>query len=250
MYLEAELSASHLKPIREDFKHTTPVGELAFTNLYVDLPPAIEGKDQSWILLCSHYDTKRLPGAFVGANDGGSGTAVLLELARALAAGPRGDFGYRILFLDGEEAVNHEWVDPDNRYGSRYHAAQLKASGRASRFKACVLLDMIGDKDLRFDQEAMSDAKLYAAFSNAARDLGLGEHITAKRGPEIIDDHRMFMEAGIRSMDLIDFSYGPDNSWWHTLDDKLENCSKASLDIIGRVVLKGLPELEQHLSGY
>ena len=235
--------------MREAFRHTTPVGELDFVNLYVDLAPASDGPDKSWILLCTHYDTKRLPGEFVGANDGGSGTAVLLELARALGRGPRGDIGYRLLFLDGEEAVNREWVDPDNRYGSRYHAAKLKESGHAARFKACVLLDMIGDKELKFDQEGYSDARLYATFSSAARELGLAEHISAKRGSEIIDDHLIFMNAGIRSVDLIDFSFGPNNAWWHTLDDKLEHCSKESLDIVGRVVLRALPAVEKQIAG-
>jgi Zn-dependent M28 family amino/carboxypeptidase len=250
VYLESELSAAGLKPVRETFRQTTPCGELEFSNLFVDLPPAVPGKDASWILLCTHYDTKRLPGEFLGANDGGSGSAVLLELARALSKAPPQEYGYRLLFLDGEEAVNHEWVDPDNRYGSRYHAAKLKESGRAAHFKACVLLDMIGDKDLVIDQEGYSDARLYTAFSNAARELKLGERITAKHGLEIIDDHRMFMDVGIRSVDLIDFSYGPKNAWWHTLDDKLENCSKASLDIVGRVTLRALPALEKQLSGY
>src|SRR5690349_15393052 len=134
-YLSAELSACGLKPVPEAWRQTTPVGELEFANLYVDLAPARESASAPWILFCTHYDTKRLPPLpaepgkaaveFVGANDGGSGTAVLLEVARALARQPRGDCGIRILFLDGEEAVNREWIDPDNRYGSRHHAAQL-----------------------------------------------------------------------------------------------------------------------------
>ncbi len=248
VYLETELKAVGLKPVREAFKEATPVGELAFVNLYVDFAPAKEQKDSAWILFCTHYDTKRLPGNFVGANDAGSGTAVLLEMARALAAGPKREFGFRLLFLDGEEAVNLEWRDPDNRYGSRYHAAFLKATGRAANFKACVLLDMVGDKDLHIDLEGNSDQGIYAAFADAARDLKLGEHVSPRRGAEIIDDHLIFMAAGIRSIDLIDFNFGPNNAWWHTKHDVLENCSKESLGIIGRVVLKALPGLESHLA--
>ncbi|HTF91227.1 MAG TPA: M28 family peptidase, partial [Planctomycetota bacterium] len=98
-YLKKELFAAGLKPVEEAFKQATPCGELAFANVYVDLPPPGLDATTPWILFCTHYDTKRLPGEFVGANDGGSGTAVLLELARDLARAPRGDFGYRLLFL-------------------------------------------------------------------------------------------------------------------------------------------------------
>ena len=234
VYLEQELRAAGLKPIREAFRQATPIGELDFANVYVDLPPATSVSNAPWILLCTHYDTKRLPGGFVGANDGASGTAVLLELARSLSKVSQRGAGYRLLFIDGEESVNVEWVDPDNRYGSKYHAAKLKESGRASSFKACVLLDLIGDKDLVIELEGVSDEKIYAHFVAAARELKLGKHFSPRRGQEIIDDHRMFMAIGIRSVDLIDFNYGPNNSLWHTLDYKVENCSKQSLDTVGR----------------
>ncbi|MEO6709331.1 MAG: M28 family peptidase, partial [Planctomycetota bacterium] len=83
----------------------------------------------------------------------------------------------------------------------------------------------------------------------AARDLQLSKQISSTRGEEVIDDHRIFMDIGIRSVDLIDFDYGPKHAWWHTEGDKLENCSKSSLDTVGRVVLHALPALEKHLSG-
>lgn len=249
-YLERELKAVGLEPQRESFREETPVGPLDFTNVYVDLPPA-PGKAASsapWILLCTHYDTKRLP-QFVGANDAGSGTAVLLELARALAPGKTRPVGYRLVFLDGEEAVNPEWRDPDNRYGSRHHAAKLREAKRASSFKACILLDMVGDKDLLLQQEGYSDAGLFALFAGAARELGLSKHMATRRSGEILDDHLSFMAVGIRAVNLIDFDYGPNNAYWHTPEDKLEHCSEASLGVVGRVVLRGLPSLERQLTG-
>lgn len=252
-YLENELTAAGLAPVREKFRENTPAGPIDFANVYVDLAPSAgSGASGSaagtpWVILCTHYDTKRLPGNFVGANDAGSGTAVLLELARALATRKDRPIGYRILFLDGEEAVNHEWRDPDNRYGSRHHAAKLVETRRVQDFKACVLLDMVGDKDLFVLQEGYSDGALYAYFLNAARELGLSKHFASRRGPEILDDHLSFMKVGIRSVDLIDFDYGPGNSYWHTTEDKLEHCSMESLDVIGRVVLRALPALEKSL---
>jgi glutaminyl-peptide cyclotransferase len=247
LYLEQELRAAGLAPVRESFREDTPAGPLDFANVYVDLEPS-GGADAPWLLLCTHYDTKRLPGNFVGANDGGSGTAVLLELARALAPSKGGEFGLRLLFLDGEESVAPEWRDPDNRYGSRHHAAKLLETRRASAFKACILLDMVGDKELVIQQEGYSDAGLYAHFAQAAKDLKLGQHFLARRGGEILDDHLSFMKVGIRSVDLIDFEYGPGHAYWHTLEDKLEHCSQASLDVVGRVVLRALPPLQRQLA--
>lgn len=248
LYFEEALRGAGLKPERESFKELTPAGEIDFCNVFADLPPTSAAKEADWILLCTHYDTKRLAGNFVGANDGGSGTAVLLELARCMAKAPSDRFGYRFLFLDGEEAVNHDWVDPDNRYGSRHHAKRLQLSGKASSFRACVLLDMVGDKDLRIRHESYSDERIYRVFAEAAKELGLAKHFATERSGPILDDHLSFMAIDIRSVDLIDFEYGPNNAYWHSLDDTLENCSKQSLGITGRVVLHALPKLEASLA--
>jgi hypothetical protein len=247
LYLEEQLSAAGLKPLRESFTEDTPIGPIAFANLYAEVPAKSAGSDKPWILLCAHYDTKRMSFPFVGANDAGSGTVVLLELARAVAKRPSEDFSYRFLFLDGEESINTVWVDPDNRYGSRYHAKRLRETGRADKFKACILLDMVGDKDLHVLQEGYSDARLYEVIAKSAAQLQLSAHFANSRGQPVLDDHLPFMAVNIRSVDLIDFEYGPNNSWWHTKDDVLANCSQQSLEIIGRVVLNALPALEAHL---
>jgi len=242
-YLEAELRAVGLEPVRESFEETTPVGPIAFANVFVDLPGA--APDAPLVILTTHFDTKRLGPEFQGANDGGSGTAVLLELARVLAAEsePR-PLAYRLLFLDGEEAVRSKWQDPDNRYGSRHHVIQLVESGEVQRVSACILIDMVGDAKLKLFQESYSDRELLELFFRAAEENGLGAHV---RGPrqEILDDHLSFMMANIPSINLIDFQYGPRNAYWHTADDNLEHVSAESLGVTGKILLYGLDALER-----
>ena len=245
-YLSDELRSYGLEPVREDFVADTPIGEVPMANVYADVPAA--SPDAPRVVLCTHFDTKILPFEFVGANDGGSGTAVLLELARVLAAGPPRDVAYRVLFLDGEESIRHEWVDPDNTYGSRYHTEQLLKSGESNRVAACVLLDMVGDRDLKLNTEMYSDRDLRRIFFDAARDNGLGEYVGGRR--ELVrDDHLPFQWIGVPSVNLIDFEYGPEGGdlreWWHTAEDTLDKCSRESLGVVGRIVLHGLPALEE-----
>lgn len=243
-YLETELKSYGLTPKREMFKDTTPAGEIEFTNIYADFDATDPGADR--IFVGSHYDTKRMPFAFVGANDGGSSTAVLLELARVVAQGGKRAFSYRFVFFDGEEALRPDWIDPDNTYGSRYHAAQLKRSGESTKVKAFVLLDMIGDKDLKLTRDTYSDKRIHDAFERAARANGLGAPFDGKT-MDLRDDHNSFMAIGVPSIDLIDFEYGPRNGYWHTAEDTLDKCSKESLAVIGKITLFGLAELESQL---
>lgn len=244
-YIESELTAAGLAPKRETWREATPVGEIEFANVYADRA----GSDplQGMIVVGTHFDTKRMPFPFVGANDGGSGTAVLIEIARALAH-EKGGFSYRFLFLDGEEATQPDWHDPDNTYGSRHHAQMLKRSGESDKVRAFVLLDMVGDKDLHLLHETYSDGHFLQCFLDAARKNGLGQYADGK-SLEIRDDHQSFMAINVRSVDLIDFDYGPNNAWWHTKDDVLANCSKESLRAVGRITLLGLGQLEALLDG-
>lgn len=237
------LTAAGLSPVIESFQSSTPIGPIDFANVYADLV-GTGGDDQPIFVLASHFDTKRLQPDFVGANDGGSSTAVLLELARVMAAAPRRTVTYRFLFLDGEEAVNHSWRDPDNRYGSRHHVERIKKTGLNQRVKLCVLLDMVGDKDLKFTLDEYSTTEVVRLFEKAGKAGGLGKYMWAKRMP-ILDDHISFSEGlSIPVIDLIDFEYGPRNSYWHTSEDTLDKCSKESLEAAGRLVLLTLPELE------
>jgi hypothetical protein len=249
-YIEHELAAAGLQPSRDPFEVQPAANAgggkaahlLAMANVYADLR-AKDPKAET-VILCTHFDTKIAPFALVGANDGGSGTAVLLELARSLAKeGPR-ELTYRFLFLDAEEALRWEWVGDDNTYGSRHHAAELKKSGLADKVRACVLLDMVGDKDLHFVDESYSNRRLWDLFSKAASQAGLSNHLDGRR-QEVRDDHLSFMAVGIPSIDLIDFDYGPDNAWWHAKEDTLDKCSAQSLGVTGRLVLAAIPGIEQ-----
>lgn len=248
-YIEAELRAAGLSPVVEPFRAKTPIGELDFANVWADVPASAgAAEDAPFIVIATHFDTKRLPFRFVGANDGGSGTAVLLELARLLgSAGRERPIAYRLLFLDGEEAVRPHWDDPDNTYGSRHHVAELQRKGQLGRVRACVLLDMVGDADLRLTSDLSSTPELLELFFAAARDAGLGRHVDGVR-KEVLDDHLHFLAADIPSVDLIDLEFGRSNERWHTAEDTLENCSPSSLGVAGRIVLAGLPRLERWLA--
>jgi hypothetical protein len=243
-YLEGQLTAAGLTPRRETFKEQTPVGEIEFTNVWAEWPGT--AADEGWIVLGSHYDTKRMPFPFVGANDGASSTAALLEIARVVVAGGKSRFTYRFVFFDGEEATLPEWAGSDNTYGSRHHAQQLKLTGDNKKARAFVLLDMVGDKDLKLTHDVYSDRRFMDCFLAAARANGLGAHVDG-RSLEIRDDHLSFMAIGVPSVDLIDFDYGPNNTFWHRQDDVAANCSKESLAAIGKITLLGLEALEELL---
>jgi glutaminyl-peptide cyclotransferase len=243
--IERELASYGLKPVRQPFSGTAaPAQGVEFCNVYADFA-AKGGADAPKIILLSHYDTKRMSEIFVGANDGASSTAVLLEIARQLAAGGPRDVAYRFLFVDGEESIRPDWKDPDNRYGSRHHAARLVETGEKAKIKAVVVIDMVGDVDLRVQRDEYSTPWVYEAFAAPARKNGLERHVDGPR-ERLSDDHLSFLEIGLPAVTLIDLRYGPDNAWWHTKDDTLEHCSVESLAAIGKILLLGLPNLEKH----
>ncbi len=248
-FLVEQLKAAGLEPRREAFSQETPLlGKTEFANVVADLP-ATPGAPV--VILMTHFDTKSFaaPGApksegFQGANDGGSGTAVLLELARVLKASKKPhSVQYRFLFVDGEEATRWHWAGKDNTYGSRHHVEELRKAKQLKQVGAVVLLDMVGDKDLKLNREGNSTRELVEIFFNAAKAAGLGKHVGGSTRM-IDDDHKSFLAHGIPSVDLIDFNYGPSNGYWHDPRDTLENCSKESLDAIGQIVLAGLPGVE------
>jgi glutaminyl-peptide cyclotransferase len=238
-YIVAELRKAGIEPRQQMFVPRTPLGEISMMNVIATIP----GRRRERIILASHYDTKRSPDfRFVGASDGASSTAALLELARALK-GRRNEFTLELLFLDGEEAVNWEWQDPDHTYGSRYYVEAARKSGSLAGVKAMVLLDMIGDRDLTIRRDPTSTPWLVDIIWSAAGRLGhrgafLDEHFAVE------DDHVHFLRAGIPSVDIIDLDYPQ----WHTAQDDLDHVSERSLKIVGDVVLAALPQIEQRLA--
>ncbi|MGH2970106.1 MAG: M28 family metallopeptidase, partial [Solirubrobacteraceae bacterium] len=183
------------------------------------------------VVVAAHYDTKDIPG-FVGANDGASGTAAVLELARALrkAERPRGAPEIRFVFFDGEEATDDARFLETGVRGSRAHAAR-----HADEIRALVLLDFVAEKGaMRIPREAGSDGALWERLREAARRAGSGEAFPPGVVGEITDDHTPFTRRGIPAIDLIDFTF----SCWHKRCDDLSAVSERSLDLTGEAVLE------------
>lgn len=236
-YLSDQLTAIGVTPVRQSWTAATPAGPIPMVNLRAVLP----GEVPERIVLAGHYDTKRFTGVpFVGANDGGSSAALLLGLARALQ-GQRHHYTIELLFLDGEESTG-EWEGTDHTYGSRYYVGQARADGTLASLAAVVLVDMIGDRDLRISREINSTRWLTDIVWRAADAAGYGETFVADT-TAIEDDHLEFLEAGIPAVDLIDLDY-PE---WHTPQDTLAALSARSLQTVGTTVLAALPLIEQHL---
>ncbi len=242
-YLEEQLRAFGYQVEEDGFEAQTPYGIKKMVNLIGRRGNA----DKGAIALASHYDTKYMEGKrFVGANDGGSSTGLLLELARVLADKKDG-LDYWFVFLDGEEAFV-EWSMFDSTYGSRHLARRWKQEGVASRIRALILLDMIGDRDLDLAKERNSTRWLSDMIWEAAGRAGL-QGIFSRYETVIEDDHIPFIDVGIPAVDLIDLDYGPGNSYWHTEADTLDKISAESMEKVGRLVLEVLPMLQRKFSG-
>ena len=188
------------------------------------------------LVLAAHYDTKDLPD-FVGANDGASGTAVLLELARVLRQAPRarGSREVRFVFFDGEESPD----DDADFYATGLRGSKDYARRHADGIAALVLLDYVGEKNLRIPREAGSDAGLWRRLRAAARRVGAGRTFPDATAPEVLDDHTPFVRAGVPAIDLIDFDF----PCFHKACDDLAGVSAASLDAVGETVFALAREL-------
>ncbi len=229
--------------IEEDrFAATTPAGQLAMENVIAKLP----GAKPDIVIVAGHYDTARIPNVnFVGANDGGSSAALLMELARAVS-GRQYPFTLWLVLFDGEEAAE-QWSDSDSLYGSRHLVARLSESGELARVKAMILVDMIGDAKLHIDRDDNSTPWLNELVFATARQLGYSKNFL-DAPLAVTDDHIPFLNAGVAAVDLLG-NVGPASpssafgAYWHTAQDTVAHCSAASLGIVGRVVLASLDAL-------
>jgi Zn-dependent M28 family amino/carboxypeptidase len=241
-WIKGRLVSFGYKVEDDAFDAATPRGPIRMHNLIARKGQG--GKDV--IALASHYDTKLMDGMrFVGANDAGSSTGLLLELARVLA-GRKCDVDMWFVFLDGEEAFE-EWSSVDGTYGSRHLAQRWKQEDAVGRVRALILLDMIGDKNLDLYKEMNSARWLSNLFWDTAIEIGL-RSILSNYAAAMEDDHIPFLNAGIDSVDIIDFNYGPENSFWHTDADTLDKLSPESLEKVGRLVLAVLAKLQAKFS--
>ena len=250
-YIEHELASSGIKVDEDKFTASTPVGRLNMANLIVRLP----GASPNVVIVCGHYDTKRFEKfRFVGANDGASSGALLTELARVLT-GKRLPYTLWLVWFDGEEAQLQQWSNADSTYGSKHLVAELSSAGTLDRVKALILVDMIGDARLDVRRDPNSTGWLTGLEFSAARRLGYSRYFLAQQVAAVGgDDYDPWLAAGVPSVDLIDFDYGPNahaspsgadwNIYWHTAQDTVEHCSAQSLEIVGRVVLRMLEDLE------
>jgi hypothetical protein len=235
-YIVGELRRAGVEALVQPFEADTPHGRLRLANVVARLP----GRRPDVVMLAGHYDTKLFKEfRFVGANDGGSSTALLLELARRLAKAPR-EYTVWVVWFDGEEA-RVSWTAQDSLYGSRHMAAELAREGRLPR--AMLLVDMIGDRDLNIRRETASTPWLTDILWASAARLGHAKHFLSESQP-VEDDHAPFLRAGVPAALLIDFDFPP----WHTAADTLDKVSARSLAVVGDVVLDALPSIEHYLT--
>ena len=238
-YLLSELKSYGCATGVDSFTSDTPAGRIPMKNILVKIP----GEKPGILLLGTHYDTKRLPN-FVGADDAGSSTGVMLELARLLCS-QKGRYAVWIAFFDGEEAVREQWQDPDNCYGSREMAARFAISGDLPKIKAFLLADIVGTKTPHFKRESNSAKWLVDIVWNVAKKLGYGNIFLDEETP-MEDDHLSFVKRKVPSIDVIDPGLGPggDIYYWHTPEDTLDKISPKTLAIVGHVFLESIKQLQ------
>jgi hypothetical protein len=254
-YIVDQLRSFGLNVTADEFQATTPVGQRKMANIVAELP----GSSSDIVIISSHYDTKLMKEfKFVGANDGGSSTGAVMEIARVLGMKKQPlKLTYRFIFFDGEEAFCANWDDchnpnpadsskplPDNTYGSRHYVSQLIEKNELSRVKAMILLDMIGYKELRLGRADLGSTWLQDIVWQTGKQLGYKEFVDAAEGVGD-DDHSPFLKASIDSLDIIQLNSYP---YWHTKDDTMDKISSKSLKIVGDAVIASLPKIEERLA--
>jgi glutaminyl-peptide cyclotransferase len=238
----------HLKgdDVEDDaFIADTPEGKFPVRNILAKFP----GTKDGIVVIFGHYDTNyplRNTG-YVGANDGGSSTAILLEFANQLRIASQGKKrdGYSVwlVWTDGEEAVKN-WTDTDSVYGARHLAEKWEQDGTLKKIKALIVMDMIGDADLDIIRNTKGAPWLLDLIYAAAERQGYQSHFYASEGP-IEDDHIPFFNRGVPTADVIDLDYGYNNVFHHTPQDTMDKLSPKSLQISGDTVLEAVRMLDQ-----
>jgi Zn-dependent M28 family amino/carboxypeptidase len=249
-YIKAQMASFGVTVEEQAWTAQTPIGPVNMVNLIAKLP----GRRADRILITGHYDTKPIKtSTFVGASDGASSAAMVIELARALKNRPH-EYTYEFVWFDGEEAFCYGWDEcsrpgaPDNTYGSRHYVDTAKKAGTLSSLKAMLLLDMVGAKDLKLRKDTeFAAAWLNDIFWSTAKKMGHSSTFIDLNGDVGGDDHEPFARAGIPTIDLIDLHDYPQ---WHNDQaccDDLDHVSARSLQILGDVFVAAMPEVERHL---
>jgi len=198
------------------------------------------------IVIASHYDTNwpLRNTSYIGANDGASSSALLLEVANQLRGKKIQGYSLWLVWDDAEESMKLPWDDPESLYGVRHLAEKWQSDGALKKIKAFILEDMIGDADLNIEHDANSTPWLEDMIFKAATQLGYQSHFFA-RTMAVTDDHMPFVERGVPSADLIDFDYGYNDVFHHTTDDTVDKLSPKSLEIVGTVTLETVRMINQ-----
>jgi glutaminyl-peptide cyclotransferase len=234
---------SHLKGYTVDddlFTADTPEGKFTGHNIIAKFPGSREGV----VVIASHYDTNYplRNTNYIGANDGASSSALLLEFANQFRGRKLDGYSVWLLWDDAEEAVK-AWQGTDNLYGVRHLAEKWEKDGTIKQLKALLLEDMIGDADLNVDEDANSTPWLESMVYQAATRLGYQSHFF-RRTIAVEDDHLPFLQRGVPCADLIDFTYGYNNVFWHTPQDTIDKVSPKSLEIVGEVTMETIRILD------
>jgi len=246
---------AHLKSdtVENDvFTAATPEGKLPVHNIIAKFPGAKDGI----IVLASHYDTNYplRNTSYVGANDCGSSSALLLEIANQLRGRPNDGYSIWLVWDDAEEAIkpdgsggtpNEMPFEQDSLYGIKHLAEKWDADGTLKKIKVFLLADMIGDADLNIDRDGNSTAWLEDLIYEAASRLGYQSHFFGRTLSGVDDDHIPFVRRGVPSADLIDFNYGYNDVFWHTTQDTVDKLSPKSLEIIGTTILETIDILNK-----
>jgi len=246
--------ASHLKGdlVEDDiFTADTPEGKFPVHNIIAKFPGAKDGV----IVIASHYDTNYplRKTSYVGANDGGSSSALLLEIANQLRGKTRDGYSVWLVWDDAEEAMKPDGSGglpaempfmEDSLYGITHLAEKWQNDGTLKKMKAFLLADMIGDSDLNVDRDTNSTPWLEDVVGEAAKRLGYQSHFFARKN-QVSDDHLPFLKRGVPSADLIDFTYGYNDVFWHSPQDTVDKLSSQSLQIVGGVMLETIRILDK-----
>jgi Zn-dependent M28 family amino/carboxypeptidase len=231
-FLKKQFAKDNLE--EDTFTSNTPAGPQQMHNFIVRFP----GKKDGVIVLASHYETnyplRNIN--FVGANDGGSSTGLLIEMANHLRGHTLDGYRVWLVFFDGEEAFK-DWSDSDSTYGSRHLAAKWQNDGTLKRIKAFIILDMIGDKDLDIQRDSNSTGWLLDLIKRAAAKNGDQSYFFQEQTADS-DDHLPFVRRSVPSADIIDLNYGYQNAYWHTAQDTMDKISAKSLAIVGNTMLE------------
>ena len=239
-YLHAELASYGCAVEEQAFKAPSPMGDLPMKNVVAKIP----GSGPGIILLMTHFDTKRVDN-FVGAEDAGSSTGVMLEIARDLCGKPKQPNSVWIAFVDGEETqATFDWLTSDSVYGSRELAARMALSGDLKSVRAVILADMVGQYNLHIERDYDAPKWLNDMIWNTAAGLGY-RSVFVSQTTRTEDDNLPFLDRKVPTIDLIDLTDYTSLGYWHTAQDTLDKISPRNLAIVGHVILESVNELQK-----